>query len=399
MTTPANPLMAATHHDPYPYYAMLVEQRPFYRDNELNMWVATSAEAVSAILEHRDCRVRPVDEPVPSALLGTPVGDLFGSLVRMTDGASHCPLKQAVSTTFASLERSAIADRSRACTAYLLEEITPLPLEPVGVTEFTLRLPAYTVAALLGFPSDRWPVLARWTGDLARCIAPGATPAQLERGQRAAQALQAATRRLLEVPTFARPSLLGPLASRAVAQGIDSTAITANAIGFLLQAYDATAGLIGNTLVALGREPQLLQHVTAEPRLLSAVLREVLRHDAPIQNTRRFAGHDGLIAGQPMRAGDTILMVLAAANRDPARYTAPERFDTERLQHCFTFGQGHHACPGEALALGIAEAGVAQLLHLGVSPEALASGVSYRESLNARIPLFGSSHTVTTHSA
>ena len=399
MTTPGNPLMAATHHDPYPYYAMLVEQKPLYRDNELNMWVATSAEAVSAILEHRGCRVRPANEPVPMALQGTPVGELFGNLVRMTDGESHCPLKPVVSTTLASLEHDMVVNQSRACAAFLLEEIAPLA--PFEVTEFTLRLPAYSVAALLGFPAVQWPALARWTGDLARCIAPGATPAQLERGQHAAQELQATMREYLAATHSGQPGLVAELASHMRARGIASdTVIIANAIGLLLQAFDATAGLIGNTLVALGREPQLHQHVTAEPRLLSTVLREVLRHDAPIQNTRRFVDHDAIMGGQPMRTGDTILVVLAAANRDPGRYTAPERFDPARYpQHCFTFGLGQHTCPGEALALGIAEAGMGQLLHSGVSPEALAIEVSYRDSLNARIPLFHAPHAATPHTA
>lgn len=391
MTTPDNPLLAVTHHDPYPYYAKLVKQQPLYWDSGLNLWVASSAEAVTTVLEHRGCHVRPANEPVPAALQGTPVGELFGRLVRMIDGESHCPLKQAVSTTLATLEKGCIANQSRDCASHLLEESAPL--EPTDLTEFTLRLPAYSIAALLGFPSDQWPALACCTGDLARCIAPGASSAQLERGQHAARELQAMTARLLETHSAASPSLLTQLAAQARARSIDSVAITINAIGFLLQAYDATAGLIGNTLLALSREPHLHQRVSAEPTLLSAVLGEVLRHDAPIQNTRRFVAYDEVIAGQPMRADDTILVLLAAANRDPACHIEPERFDPARHpQQCFTFGLGRHVCPGDRLALAIAEAGVAELLRSGVSPRALANETTYRDSLNARIPLFRSSH-------
>ncbi|MCE8020428.1 cytochrome P450 [Halomonas sp. MCCC 1A11036] len=398
MTTPDNPLTAVTHHDPYPYYARLMEQQPLYRDKELDLWVASSAKDVAAVLEHHGCRVRPANEPVPMALQGTPVGKLFGSLVRMTDGESHCPLKQVVTATLATLEEDHITNLSRGCASYLLEEIAPL--EPAGLTEFTLRLPAYSVAALLGFQSDQWPALARWTGDLARCIAPGATFTQMERGQHAARELQAMTTRLLETQYSAPLSLLTQFTAQARAQGIGSAVIAANVIGFLLQAYDATAGLIGNTLVALGREPHLPHRVRDEPTLLPAVLREVLRHDAPIQNTRRFVAYDEVIAGQPMQAGDTILVLLAAANRDPARHADPERFDPARQpQHCFTFGLGRHACPGETLALAIARAGVAELLRSGVSLGALAGEVTYRESLNARIPLFRSSYATPSSTA
>jgi cytochrome P450 len=76
-----------------------------------------------------------------------------------------------------------------------------------------------------------------------------------------------------------------------------------------------------------------------------------------------------------MREGDAILVVLAAASRDP---TAP----------LLTFGAGRHACPGQALATTIARAGVGQALAAGIDPAPLAEGVSYRPSGNVRIPVF-----------
>lgn len=399
MTLPCNPLAAATHHDPYPYYAALLRNGPLHWDDTLGMWIATSAEAVTAVLEHRSCYVRPTDEPVPATLQGTPVGHVFGNLVRMTDGASHCPLKQAVSMTLTSLERDKTAELAGTCATLLRQKFAPL--DRAGLTEFTLSLPEYTVAALLGFSSDHWPAVAKWTGDLARCIAPGAAPEQLERGQHAARELQAVAMETLAAANAGPTSLMAELASQTKALGINSDAvISANAIGFLLQAYDATAGLIGNAMVALGRDTRLLTQVIAEPQHLRSVIQEVLRHDPPIQNTRRFVSQDDVIVGQPVRAGDTILVVLAAANRDPTRFTAPERFDPSRQpQHCFTFGQGRHACPGEALALDIAEAGVAQLLHSGKSLPALTGTVAYRESLNARIPLFTATAVASSHPA
>jgi cytochrome P450 len=105
------------------------------------------------------------------------------------------------------------------------------------------------------------------------------------------------------------------------------------------------------------------------------VIEEVLRHDPPVQNTRRFVAQAGTVAGREMREGDAVLVVLAAANRDPA---AP----------LFSFGAGRHACPGQSLAATIARAGVEQALAAGVDPAPLAEGVSYRPSVNVRIPLF-----------
>ena len=83
---PSDPIAAVTHRDPYPYYAELVATRPVHRDEALGLWVACSAAAVTDVLGHPACLVRPPAEPVPGALLGSPAGDIFGRLVRMNDG-------------------------------------------------------------------------------------------------------------------------------------------------------------------------------------------------------------------------------------------------------------------------------------------------------------------------
>src|ERR1700687_4786116 len=97
MTVPRDPVAAVTHPDPYPYYADLVARRPLFRDDGLGLWIASSGAAVAAALTSERCRVRPLGEPVPVALIGSPAGDVFSRLVRMRDGAAHGPMKQAVS--------------------------------------------------------------------------------------------------------------------------------------------------------------------------------------------------------------------------------------------------------------------------------------------------------------
>jgi cytochrome P450 len=118
-------------------------------------------------------------------------------------------------------------------------------------------------------------------------------------------------------------------------------------------------------------------------------MREVLRHDPPVQNTRRFIAADGVIAGRRVAAGETVLVVLAAANHDAAVNPEPERFDVAReRRRTFTLGAGVHACPGEQLAIVIAQAGVERLLARGIALGALAEAVTYRPSANTRIPRF-----------
>ena len=386
MELPRDPVAAVTHPDPYPYYASLVAERPVYREEALGLWVASSAAAVTAVLSSDLCRVRPLAEPVPRALLGSPAGDIFRHLVRMNDGPGHCPFKQAVSATLDSVDRIQAAEQSKISARILSGELEPAA-DPRRLTEFAFRLPVHVVAGLLGVPPDRLRETAQWTDDFVRCLSPLSTLEQIEQSKTAAGRLLDLFGSLLA--GRGTGGLLGTLAAQARRLGReDVDVIVANGIGFLSQSYEATAGLIGNTLLVLISQPAVCEQVAGDPGLLRHVVQEVLRYDPPVQNTRRFLAASREIDGQQMKEGDAILVVLAAANRDPQANPNAQRFEMLREnRRTFTFGAGAHACPGETLAASIAETGVRQLLASGLRVEELARP-RYRASANVRIPIW-----------
>ena len=376
MTAPRDPVAAVVHPDPYPYYEALVAERPFARDERSGMWVAASAAAVVAVLGASSCRVRPPAEPVPVALVGSAAGEIFQRLVRMNDGPAQTAMKASVSATLEGLDIGRVTTVSRERAHALVTELAP-HADPARLTAFAFRITADVIATMLGAPSDALPQIAGWTDDFVRALAPGSSADQLERGKGAAGELLGFGRSLRSTR-----GLVATLARHAP-DNVDAAG--ANAIGFLSQSYEATAGLIGNTLVALARHPDLR-------RAVPAVVIEVLRHDPPVQNTRRFVAHDGPVGGVDLRAGDAVLVVLAAANRDPAVNPDPARFDVTRVSpRIFTFGLGGHACPGATLATTIAVAAVQALITSGVKVDGLDELVRYRPSINTRVPLFGGS--------
>ena len=77
---PTDPIAAVTHADPYPYYAALARERPLYRDDTLNLWVASSPQAIAQVLAHPAARVRPPAEPVPRGLCPGPAGACSAAL-------------------------------------------------------------------------------------------------------------------------------------------------------------------------------------------------------------------------------------------------------------------------------------------------------------------------------
>jgi cytochrome P450 len=369
---PLDPVAAVVHADPYPYYRELGARRPFHRDEALGMWVAAGAAEAAAVLAHPACTVRPVSQPVPAPLDGNAAGALFARFIRMNDGARHAPMKAVVRGQMARMDLVAARRRAGGLASTL-----PFDKNDVAasVNRWMFALPVLTVADMLGLPTAETPELAACVAAFAAAMSPLATPADIEAGIAAAQWLG----QWMPVPAQApgqSSCMLSELAAQARAVGIETQVIAANAIGLMVQACEATAGLVGNALLRLGREPGKVARF-ADSAALAPLVARVLREDPPIQNTRRFVSADAVVCGVPLLRGDAVLVVLAAASHD----------DAQRAR-AWTFGDGVHACPGDALAAVVAEATVAALLAHGVEPATLAGAYRYRPSVNARIPHF-----------
>ena len=141
----------------------------------------------------------------------------------------------------------------------------------------------------------------------------------------------------------------------------------------------------------MARNDDAREAVTRDRRLLAELVQEVLRRDPVTQSTPRFVTEDTEIAGQSMRAGDMIIVSLAAANRDPAFNAEPNRFVLERKDRRYLeFGAGAHACAGVQIARLIAEIAIELLLERKIDLSGIGKQVSYRPSAHIRMPVFAS---------
>lgn len=361
---PTDPIQAATHPDPYRYYAALAARPGLTCHARLGLWVAADAATVRAVLSHPDCCVRPQAEPVPAAIAGAAAGQLFGALVRMNDGARHGPPKLALQRALGGVDLAQARVRARALGRQLWRAD--------GLADWMLAVPVSTVASLIGFEPAALPQLAAWMADFVACLSPLSSAAQIGRAHGAAAALLERFAALLRQAGAQPDSLLARVQAEAQAVGWDdAAALLANLVGLLSQTYEATAGLAGNSVLALLRQPEREWGGAAD---VAALVQSVSRCDPPVQNTRRFVARDCAIGGVQLAAGQTILVLLAAASHDPAGQG-----------HAYGFGYGPHACPGHALACAIATGALEALLERPL-PAPLAW--RYRPSVNARIPLF-----------
>jgi len=332
-----------TRRDLYTFYDQFRAADPCVWDRVLGAWVVTSYELVSAAAG--DARLSSVRYPDPEAVEESlrPVAAVFARQMLYTDPPDHARVRRAVSASFAARAveslRAPIAD----AVDRILDRVAPRGgMDFVG--ELAVPLPFDVICTLLQVPDrDREQVLA-WSGDLAVAFGNARLDAaQKLAASRAATRLTAYFDGLLDTPaTFLRPGS---------AVGLTREEVLANAVLLLLAGHETTTHFLGNALFALLGAPGECARLRADPALLPRAVEELLRFESPLQVLWRRAGCDLDLGGRQVRAGDPVLLVCGAANRDPAAFDAPHTLDLARAgSRQLAFGHGPHVCAGSALA-------------------------------------------------
>jgi cytochrome P450 len=348
--------------NPYPFYAWLHEQGPVCRvkDREDRFDVVVHGyDAVHQVL--RDPAFKVMDD---SQLTYHPSWDehraqsVFMNSLVFTNAPRHTRMRRAFSQTFTPRRVTALEPAIRQITADLLDRMarTWLPGEPIDFMDgFAFRMPAYVLGELLGVPEqDR-----AWYRPRARALGAvleygGASVDNLRRADVAAEELcdffTALTARRRATPADDLVSAL------VAAQDEGEPPLTpheflANLVVLFNAGFVTTTHLLGNGLTLLLDRPQHLADLREHPELAPSYVEEILRCDGPLHFAVRWVAQDSEIAGTPIATGSRVLLLSAAANRDPSRFTDPDRFDPTRTDNqTLAFGAGPHFCLGAALA-------------------------------------------------
>jgi cytochrome P450 len=119
----------------------------------------------------------------------------------------------------------------------------------------------------------------------------------------------------------------------------------------LFAGHETTTNFLSSAVLTLLRHPDQLARLRADPSLLATAIEELLRFDGPVQGTIRRAGTDLVVGGETIAAGEFILLLLGAANRDPDQFRDPDKLDLGRRDNRhLAFSHGIHYCLGAALA-------------------------------------------------
>lgn len=376
-------LQAAMQPNPYPYYDGLLQGPALPFDPDSGCYLASRAAVIAEVLQHPAARVRPVSQPVPAALQGHRCGEVFASLLRMTDGAQQQHFKAILQRQLVGVTPIALRDL---CLSVLGHENGLQLSDPTQFNRLMYQLPVQVVAQLLGMQPAAANQAAVAIADFVRCLPAQANAADISAANVATTKLLALLQDTLQDATSWSAALAAEFGAAA------GQIATANLLGLLSQSYEATAGLLANSLIRCYLQPEL---VPANSQQALLFVREVSRIDPPVQNTRRFLAQDAVIAGQQLPAGSAILLLLAAAGRDPYHWKSPDEFRPyDRLcrsqgQADLSFSLGAHQCPGRQLAEQIAATALLALWpQLRDCSKAKPLCWSYRPSVNGRLAWF-----------
>lgn len=349
--------------DPYPLYDQLRARSPVLHipaatgDPGAALWAVLGYDAVKRVLS---------DHQAFSAEVGAVRGNSFEWLLFM-DPPRHTQLRATISRAFTARTIAGLEPRIRALAAGLLDAVMDRG-ELDLVAELAAPLPMMVIAELLGLPIGDWRRLVGWSEaivNLGNTIAGGDGAAAAAEFARADAEM---AEYLGAVVAARRAHPTDDVISRLATAEVGGDALAEGEIlrfcQLLLAAgTETTTNLIDNAVVCFAAHPGELARVRADPELLPCAIEEVLRYRAPVQAMFRATVRPVELDGTQLPAGAFVLAMIGAANRDPARFGDPARFDAARHPNPhIAFGHGPHFCLGAALSRLEAEVALDELL-------------------------------------
>jgi cytochrome P450 len=399
--------------DPYPAYAWLREHAPVRKTrlpNGVEAYLVTRYGDVRAVLADprlsKNAAVSyPGWQPGRTGIPGEHRSGIAAHLLNL-DPPDHTRLRRLVAKAFTPRRVADFEPRVVEIADRLLDAFGPEPVDLVRAYAFPL--PVIVICEMLGVPTEDQPIFHQWANGMIDRTGPrGGVGRSVKRVRGYLKDLIHKKRLALPVDP-AQDDLLSALI-RASDHGEHLTEDEAAAMAFILlfAGFETTSGLIGNGTLALLTHPDQLAELKADPSLMESAVEELMRYDGPVEfGTWRFTTEPITVGGVSIPAGEPVLAVLAAADRDPARFTDPEARDLNRDEGGnLALGHGIHFCLGAPLARLEGRVAFERLfarcpdLTLAAPPESLrwSSGLIMR-NLHG-LPVIGQPQTIEAESA
>ncbi len=354
--TPLNPVFRA---DPHAVLGPLREHHPVLRDEMAGVFFLSRYEDVRAVVTDLTMDRDPLKAEA-AAVLTRRIRDQRtegivdrggGPSILLIDDPDHARIREPLA--------QALYKRVARCRAQV-ERVVDGALDALAerdrfdlMADFALPIPIDVIAAILGVDPARLGEFRDWSEGTIQSLNPLRTPAQTEHLVRASNALGDYMHALIAErrATPADDLTSDMVALQAGGARLTDAEIATNLNALLVGGNLTTTDLIGNATRLFLTHPEQLAALRADPGLINAAVEETLRYEPPVDITGRIASHDIEVRGCPIKATQSMTLSLRGANRDPAAFESPERFDITRkkVPHV-AFGGGAHICIGAPLA-------------------------------------------------
>ena len=331
--------------DPYPTYAWMRENAPAYWDPVNELWGISRYDDVVEIEKNKALFINGGQEaggyrpniPADPAIIGL-------------DDPHHSARRKLVSRRFTPKAVTSFEEHIRELVASLFDEVLGHggPIDVVG--DLAAPLPAEMIGALLGFPREMTPKLQDWS---ERTIALGGGPRYLnDDGIAGAMEFAAASAELFEEKSKCPADDVMSIWTTAEVPGHDFglDEVISDCLLLLDGGAETTRTVIARSMLELAARPDQWA-LLKDGADLEVATEEFIRWVTPIHNMCRSTVEDCEVAGQQIAAGEQLVLMYPAANRDPAHFEDPENLDvTRHPNHHIAFGFGTHFCLGSSLA-------------------------------------------------
>ncbi|MEU9730619.1 cytochrome P450 [Streptomyces sp. NPDC048002] len=343
---------AVVQPDPCTDYLALKEVAPVHRDEVLGVWFITGTEQVGELIRHPALssawpeRGRTVlHDGADAANAGGRTADTVRRWFMFNDGTRHKTLRGLAAPLFS-------ASRLARLRPFVGEQIDDLFTGRPGridvMADLAVPLSSRVICRVLGLPAEIAPRLEGWSQDIAALLVADYLPEVSRRGDLALSQIQHAVGAALGSPDLPPDSGLALLKKAQESGEADEADIEAVAGLIVYAGFETTSTFIGKALRSVLHAGAWRDLRSADP---ATAVEELLRFDTSVRQIARVATAPITLDGQRIEAGDLVLLMLGAANRDPGAFADPDALRLDRsIRKHLAFGQGQHYCLGAGLA-------------------------------------------------
>jgi pimeloyl-[acyl-carrier protein] synthase len=375
--------------DPYPLYRRLRTEAPVLWDPFLHAWVVTRYCDVTQVLLDFSALRTPTPEQLAQMGLAdlSPIASVMVKQMLFMDPPAHTRLRGLCSQAFTPRRVDALREHIQDIANQLLDSALPRGEMDV-VADFAAPLPAIVTAELLGVPISDHPQLKRWSADFAEML--GNFQHNPNRTKRVRSSLDEMTTYFKQAIREQRAHPIEGLVSSLLGAEIDGDRlseeeIVASLIVTMVGGQETTTNLIGNGILSLLRNPDVMEELRNDLSLISTAVEELLRYESPSQHTARLATEDIELGDKKIQKRQAVIAVMGAANRDPERFPDPDRLDIRRKDNRHVaFGFGAHFCFGAPLARIEGQIAFSTILRRLQNLQLKPGQITWRENLGLR---------------